>query len=96
MTQNDIDWVFEWTQIILEQSEWCKKVGVKTVMEMTREELQKHIHEKIIPCGSSYGVIRPFEVGENNEYWANRDKELKEKYQKDIKPFDKYWVYHDR
>lgn len=96
MTQNDIDWVFEWTQIILEQSEWCKKVGKENVMEMTRQALQDWTHEKIIPCGSSRGTIIPFNVGGNNEYWNEQDKELKEKYQKNIKPFDKYWINKNR
>lgn len=36
MTQKDIDQVFEWTQVILEQTKWCQKVGKEKVMEMTR------------------------------------------------------------
>lgn len=95
MTQKDIDWVFEWTQVVLEQAKWCNKVGKEKVMEMTRQALEDWTDELIIPCGSSWGAI--FERGcQFYDDMKKRDKELKEEYFKNIKPFDKYWVMHGR
>lgn len=95
MTQKDIDWVFEWTQIVLEQAKWCNKVGRENVMEMTRQALENWTDEVIVPCGSSWGVIWERD-GEFYDNQKERSKKLKEKYFEDIKPFDKYWVRHGR
>lgn len=96
MTQKDIDWVFEWTQIILDQAKWCQKVGTEKVMEMTRQSLEKHLDELIVPCGASWGVLQGNPDSESNTYWKQRDEELKKQYFEDIKPFDKYWVNYER
>ncbi len=96
MTQKDIDWIFEWTQIILEQTKWCQKVGKEKVMEMTRQSLEKHLDELIVPCGSSWGVLQGSSNSEFNEYWKQQDEELKKQYFEDIKPFDKYWINSER
>lgn len=95
MTQKDIDWIFEWTQIILEQTKWCQKVGKEKVMEMTRQSLEKHLNELIVPCGSSWGVLQEPD-SKFNDHWKQQDEELKKQYFEDIKPFDKYWVNYER
>lgn len=95
MTQKDIDWIFEWTQVILEQTKWCQKVGKEKVMEMTRQSLEKHLDRLIVPCGSSRGVLQESD-SEFNDYWKQQDEELKKQYFEDIKPFDKYWVNYER
>lgn len=95
MTQKDIDWVFEWTQVVLEQAKWCNKAGKEKVMEMTRQALEDWTGELIIPCGSSWGAL--FERGgQFYDDMKRKDEELKEEYFKNIKPFDKYWVMHGR
>ena len=95
MTQKDIDWIFEWTQIILEQSEWCQKVGREKVMEMTRQSLEKYLDSLIVPCGSSWGVLQDPD-SKLQRLRERQDEELKKQYFEDIKPFDKYWVNHER
>ena len=95
MTQKDIDWVFEWTQVVLEQAEWCNKVGCEKVMEMTRQALEDWTDELILPCGMSWGSIYEKD-GQFYDDMKKQDKELKEEYFKDIKPFDKYWVKRGR
>ena len=95
MTQKDIDWVFEWTQVILEQTKWCQKVGKEKVMEMTRQSLEKHLDELIVPCGSSWGVLQGSD-SKFYDHWKQQDEELKKQYFKDIKPFDKYWINYER
>ena len=73
----------------------CKKVGREKVMEMTRQALEDWTDELIIPSGMSWGAI--FEKGEQfYDDMKKQDKELKEEYFKDIKPFDKYWVKRGR
>ena len=95
MTQKDIDWVFEWTQVILEQTKWCQKVGKEKVMEMTRQSLEKHLDRLLVPCGSSWGVLQESD-SKFSDYWKQQDEELKKQYFEDIKPFDKYWVNYER
>ena len=96
MTQEDIDWVFEWTRVILEQAKWCNKVGKEKVMEMTRQSLERYLDKLVVPCGSSWGVLQDSSDSEFNDYWKQRDEELKKQYFEDIKPFDKYWVTSER
>lgn len=95
MTQKDIDWVFEWTQVILEQTKWCQKVGKEKVMEMTRQSLERYLGKLIVPCGSSRGALQEPD-SKFNDYWKQQDEELKKQYFEDIKPFDKYWVNYER
>lgn len=95
MTQKDIDWVFEWTQVILKQAKWCQKVGKEKVMEMTRQSLEKHLGKLIVPCVSSRGVLQESD-SKFNDYWKQQDEELKKQYFEDIKPFDKYWINYER
>lgn len=95
MTQKDIDWIFEWTQVVLGQAKWCKKVGREKAMEMTRQALEDWTDELIIPSGSSWGHIYEKD-GQFYDDMKKKDKELKEEYFKDIKPFDKYWVKRER
>lgn len=95
MTQKDIDWIFEWTQVILEQTKWCQKVGKEKVMEMTRQSLEKHLGKLIVPCVSGRGVLQESD-SKFNDYWKQQDEELKKQYFEDIKPFDKYWINYER
>ena len=96
MTQKDIDWVFDWTQVVLEQAKWCDKVGREKVMEMTRQALEDWTGELIIPCGMSWGAIIPKGSGQYYDDVKKQDEELKKQYFEDIKPFDKYWVKQER
>jgi hypothetical protein len=64
-------------------------------MEMTRQALENWTDELIIPCGCSWGSIYEKD-GQFYDDMKKEDKELKEEYFKDIKPFDKYWVKRGR
>lgn len=87
MTNDDLEFVFQWVAWVLTQAKWCKKIGRENVMEWTRQSLEHHTKRIILPCGASYGIF----VTNTDEHFLE-DNKLQEEFKKSTQDFEKYWT----
>lgn len=87
MTNDDLEFVFQWVDWVLTQSKWCKEIGSQKVHEWTRQALETQTGRIILPIGATCGVFV-----ERNDKNTKEDERRKKEFQESIKDTYKYWI----